>query len=309
MTDPRDRDRDRDNNGDGDGDRPAMTPFDEVYDRPDPREFFRTLGPLEYRTPHHAQRIFRRLVEARARSAHSAGADLTAGTPRPLTVLDICCSYGINAALLNHDLTLDDLYAHYTCRRAAGLGTAELAEWDRSWYAAHRRPDAARMVGLDVAPNAIAYARAVGLLDEGFAENLEAGPPSPELLAAARHARLITVTGGASFLSPRTFQPLLAAAEQPVWVAAFVLRTGSYQPIAEGLAPHDLITEKACAPTFPQRRFSGPGERRHAIDAVTEAGEDPAGKESEGYFHTALHLSRPAEDATAFPLGRLIRDS
>jgi SAM-dependent methyltransferase len=278
----------------------ARTSFEELYDLPDPRAFFRAFGPLEYRTPHHAQGVFRRMVAACAHSARAA---------EPVTVLDICCSYGINAALLNHDLTLDDLYAHYTSRQAAAFTTAELIKWDRAYYAAHRRPDAARVIGLDVAPNAIAYARAVGLLDEGFAENLEIAPATPALLRATKHTRLITITGGASFLSPRTFQPLLAGAHGPVWVAAFVLRTGSYQPIADGLRPYGLITEKATTRTFPQRRFTSAAEQQYAIDAVTAANENPRERETNGYFHTALHLSRPAADAAAFPLTALIPDS
>ncbi|MDH6580672.1 hypothetical protein [Kitasatospora sp. MAP5-34] len=276
----------------------AKTSFDEIYDQPDPRAFFRSLRRWEYQTPHHAQEVFRRVVTDCARTARAG---------EPVTVLDICCSYGINAALLNHDLTLEDLYAHYTSPQAAALTTAELIERDRSYYAAHRRPDAARVIGLDPAANAIAYARAVGLLDEGFAENLETVPATAALLRATHHTRLITITGGASFLSHRTFQALLAGTREPVWVAAFVLRTDSYQPIAEALTPYGLITEKATTPTFPQRRFTSANEQQYAIAAVTAAGEDPRGKETDGYFHTALHLSRPPEDATALPLTTLLR--
>lgn len=270
-----------------------MTSFDEVYDRPDPRCFFRLLGRWDYQTPRHAQGVFRRLAAARTETARTAV---------PVTVLDICCSYGINAALLNHDLTLEDLYAHYTSPRAAALSTAELIEWDRAYYAAHRRRDAYRVVGLDIAGNAISYALAVGLLDDGFTENLETAPPTPALLRAARPALLVTVTGGASFLSPRTFRPLLAAADEPVWVAAFVLRTGSYRPIADGLAPYGLVTERAAAASYRQRRFTSSHEQRFAVSAVMAAGEDPRGRETDGYFHTALHLSRPAKDAAALPL-------
>lgn len=275
-----------------------MTSFDQIYDRPDPRDFFRVLGRWEYQAPHHAQGVFRRLAAARTRAA---GGD-------PLAVLDICCSYGINAALLNHDLTLEELAAHYTSPQAAALTTAELIERDRAYYAARRRPDAVRMIGLDRAANAIGYALAVGLLDEGFAEDLEEDPPGAALLKAAQTVGLITVTGGASFLSPRTFRPLLSAAHREVWVAAFVLRTGSYQTIADGLAPFGLVTEKA-APTYRQRRFTSAQEQRHALDAVTALGEDPRGKESEGYYHTAFHLSRPAHDTTALPLPALLREA
>ncbi|WP_406470570.1 hypothetical protein [Streptomyces sp. NBC_01615] len=276
-----------------------MTSFDEIYDQPDPRDFFRVLGRWDYQTPQHAQGVFRRMAAARTRTARATG---------PVTVLDICCSYGINAALLNHDLTLEDLYAHYTAPQTAALTTAELIEWDRAYYAAHRRPDAVRVIGLDTAANAIDYALAVGLLDEGFAENLEVAPPTADFRRAAQPTRLITITGGVSFLSPRTFQPLVAAAHRQVWVAAFVLRTGSYQPIADGLKPYGLITEKAAAPTYPQRRFTSAHEQRHAINAVTALGDDPCGKETAGYFHTAVHLSRPTNDATAHPLATFLRD-
>ncbi|MFE4874006.1 hypothetical protein [Streptomyces sp. NPDC056682] len=274
----------------------GMTRFDKTYDQPDPRAYFRALSPFAYQTPGHAQRVFRRLRRA-----------LRTGDPatESLTVLDLCCSYGINAALLNHDVTLDELYARYTSPRAAQLSTAELAEWDREFYGERRLSDAVPVVGLDIAANAVAYGRAVGLLTEGFAENLESAPPSPELRRAVRRARLITVTGGSSFLSPRTFRPLLSAARGPVWVAAFVLRTTPYRAIAECLASFGLATERA-VPTFPQRRFTSLREQRYALDAVTASGNDPAGKESDGYFHTALHLSRPTSDVVATPLDALV---
>ncbi|MFJ1843357.1 hypothetical protein [Streptomyces sp. NPDC088146] len=276
----------------------GMTPFDDTYDQPDPRPYFRALGPWEYQTPHHAQSVFRHLLSTCGPSKDAEGPAETAG---PAAVLDICCSYGFNAALLNHHLTWNDLYAHYTSPHATGLSTTELIKWDREFYAAHRRPDAVRVVGLDAAPRAVSYARAVGLLDEAFAENLETAPAGPALRDAVRSTRLITLTGGASFLSPRTFQPLLDSIRGPVEVAAFVLRTGSYQAIADCLATYGLTTEKSVERTYPQRRFTSAQEQQYAVTAVLAAGEDPRGKESDGYFHTALYLSRPATDAVRTP--------
>ncbi|MEU6019242.1 hypothetical protein ABZ826_36090 [Streptomyces sp. NPDC047515] len=176
-----------------------------------------------------------------------------------------------------------------------------MTEWDRAFYAAHRRSDAVRVVGLDAAPRAVSYARAVGLLDDGFAENLETAPAGPALCQAVRHTCLITITGGASFLSPRTFRPLLENVHGPVRVAAFVLRTGSYQPIADCLKTYGLTTEKVSERTFPQRRFTSPQEQQYAVTAVIAAGEDPRGKEIDGYFHTTLYVSRPATDAAQSP--------
>lgn len=272
----------------------SMTPFDDTYDRPDPRAYFRALGPWEYQTPHHAQGVFRHMLDTCESSKDAAG---------PATVLDICCSYGFNAALLNHHLTWNDLYAHYTSPHATTMTTAELIEWDKAFYAAHRRSDAVRVVGLDAAPRAVSYARAVGVLDDGFAENLEVAPAGPALRQAVRRTCLITITGGASFLSQRTFRPLLESVQGPVRVAAFVLRTGSYQPIADCLKAYGLITEKASGRTFPQRRFTSPQEQQYAVTAVLAAGEDPRGKESDGYFHTTLYVSHPATDPAQSPSG------
>jgi hypothetical protein len=278
----------------------ARTGFDHVYDQPDPRGYFQAFGPFGYQTPHHAQQVFRRLVVA-----------LTPSNAKwRVTVLDICCSYGINAALLNHELTLADLSARYTSPETTTLSVEALVNADRVFYAARRHPTGplARVVGLDPARNAIDYACAVGLMDAGFAENLETTPASAALLAAVRDVRLITVTGGASFLSPRTFQPLLDNARSPVWVAAFVLRTGSYQPIADTLAGYGLVTETS-TPTFPQRRFTTSAEQRYAIDAVTATGHDPSRKETDGAYHTNLYLSRPSTDIAAMPLPALLPDS
>ncbi|MGG2460831.1 hypothetical protein ACO0M4_13605 [Streptomyces sp. RGM 3693] len=282
-----------------------MTRFDDIYGQPDPRAYFSALGALGYRTPHHAQSVFRRLLplvgfpEVAERPAGQEGGP-------PATVLDICCSYGINAALLNHHVTLEELYDRYTSPQVARLTTAELIESDREYYATRRRPDAVPVVGLDIATPAIAYGRAAGLLDAGFAENLEVAPPTTALYRATRGTRLITVTGGASFLSARTFGPLLEGRLEPPWVAAFVLRTGSYQNIADGLALWGLTTEKDTSRTYPQRRFTDADEQRYALAAVSAAGDDPRGKETDGHFHTALHLTRPAAHAVARPLHTLL---
>ncbi|MFD4630872.1 hypothetical protein ACFVYR_09260 [Streptomyces sp. NPDC058284] len=266
----------------------GKTRFDDIYDQPDPRAYFRTLAPYEYEIPQHAQAVFRRTRDLRARQR--------SGGEGPVTVLDLCCSYGINAALLNHDLTLADLYAHYTCDEAAALTPHELVERDKEFYASRRRLDATPVIGLDMAENATRYALDAGLLDEAYAENLERHPPSDGLRRAVARTGLITVTGGIGYISHRTFDALLGCAREPVWVSAFVLRTVPYDRIAETLAAHGLTTVTDSSRTYAQRLFTSPEERRDAVRQVILAGADPTGYESEGRYHTRLHESRPRTD-------------
>ncbi|MEU6083571.1 hypothetical protein [Streptomyces sp. NPDC047108] len=285
--------------GDSTAQSPGKTSFDDIYDLPDPRGYFRTLRPLEYQIPHHAQQVFRRLL-----AAHTP----VTGRDGPVTVLDLCCSYGVNAALLNHDVTLGDLYERYTNDRRSRLSTARLAEEDRAFFGSRHLPHGARVTGLDAARNAVAYGRASGLLTEGFGEDLEHAEPSRELTRALEPVRLITVTGGIGYVTSRTFERLLPHIAGPVWVAAFVLRTVSYGPIVDTLAGAGLVTQKATSRTFPQRRFSDPDEQRHAVEAVEAAGLSPAGKESAGYYHADLYLSRPTAHAAAFPVSDLLEE-
>ncbi|MGW4646190.1 hypothetical protein [Kitasatospora sp. NPDC004289] len=269
---------------------PGKADFAAAYAGPDPRGYFRALAPYEYLTPHHAQRVFRLLTAARA----------------PRAVVDLCCSYGVNAALLNHQLTLAELYHRYTDPALDSLSAEELTLRDRQFYAARRRPEAVPVIGVDVATGPVDHARRAGLLDAAFAENLERAAPSPALRALLADVGLVTVTGGIGYVSERSFDHLLACTASPPWVAAFALRAVPYGPVAEVLAEYGLVTERA-AGTFPQRRFTGPEERAGALRAAVEAGLDPAGLEEEGWYHAALYVSRPAAQVTARPLATLLR--
>ncbi|ANP52441.1 hypothetical protein J2Z21_008934 [Streptomyces griseochromogenes] len=259
--------------------------FDDIYVQPDPRAYFTRLAPLEYEIPHHAQPVFRR--EAAERAA------LDNGRPDRPVVLDVCCSYGINAALLNHDVTLAELYERYTSDTAGRMSTTELAAWDKEFYAGRRRPQALSVYGLDIAAPAVHYAQQAGLLDGAFTDDLEQAPPGPELRSALTDVGLITLTGGGSYVTERTFAALLDGARRPVWVSAFVLRTVSYEPVVRTLATYGLRTTVDPSRTYPQRRFTDEREQRYAIEAVRELGGDPSGREEAGRFHCVLYDSRP----------------
>ncbi|QIN79872.1 hypothetical protein GBA65_16560 [Rubrobacter marinus] len=271
--------------------------FDQIYDLEDPREYYNTLGEFDYCVPRHGQRVFRQL--ARALQEERAG---TGSRAKKLAVVDVCCSYGINAALLKHDLTLDDLYARYGSAEVAGLSCEELIEADAAFYRERRMEGAPETVGVDIAPNAVSYGVRSGLLDAGFAENLEEGEPTEDLGRAVAGTDLLTVTGGIGYVSQRTFDKLLDRATDGAeggapWVAAFALRWVSYGEISDVLAEHGLVTQKLPGHTFTQRRFTGDEERDYVLGELAGMGVDPAGKEDEGWYHADFYLSRPAEQA------------
>jgi hypothetical protein len=272
----------------------AKTNFDGIYDQPDPRSYYRSLGAHDYAVPHYGQQVFRRVLDA-----------LPVEQP---TLVDLCCSYGVNAALLKHDIELRDLYDRYRSDEVAELSAGELADLDREFYASTRHDLAPEVIGLDTADNAVGYAADVGLLDRGAAENLEMGDPSPSLAAAVGSADLVTVTGGIGYIAERTFERLLACSgpERKPWVAALCLRTVPFEPIAACLAASGLVTEQLDGVTFPQRRFTCDEEREYALSELDAMGIDPAGREADGAYHVNVFLSRPADDAAERPIHEIL---
>ncbi|MGH3819557.1 MAG: class I SAM-dependent methyltransferase [Pseudonocardiaceae bacterium] len=261
--------------------------FGHVYNLVDPRGYFQALRDMRYQAPAHGERVFTHLVQRRR--AYLDQDDVV--------VLDLCCSYGVNAALLNHDLTLDDLYARYGSLELAALSAEELAVADRAFYGERRRPCPVHVVGVDVADQAISYAQRVGLHWAGSSANLENEEPSAALAHHLAGVDLITVTGGIGYITERTFDRVLQCVSPAngCWVAVFALRWISYERIAEILARYGLVTEQLCGQTFRQRRFADDAERDYVLDELERMGVDPVGKETEGWYHSNFYFSRPVE--------------
>lgn len=273
--------------------------FDHVYNAADPREYFQALRPLHYEIPQNAHDVFTALLRARGEASGAQGRS---------SVLDMCCSYGVNAALLRCQVTMDDLFERYCDPSLAGLSSEELASADRLFYAERLLPDAPRMTGLDTADRAIAYARDVGLLDGGWAEDLEASEPSSALAKQISDVDLVTVTGGVGYITEHTFSRVLETFPEgrKPWVASFVLRMFPYDRIAESLAAHGLVTEQLAGTTFVQRRFASSEEETAALRGVMARGLDTGGKENDGWYHCDFYLSRPAAEVEKRPLSDLL---
>ncbi len=256
--------------------------FSNLYDQPDPRAYYRGLGRLDYEVPHHGRQFFDGALRGLDRD-------------EPV-VVDLCCSYGVNAALLKHDVELDELYAHYCADEISSLPTERLADVDRAYYADRRSDARLRVIGLDCSTPAVDYAVCVGLLDAGDSEDLEVADPSTALGTDLASADLVTVTGGVGYITERTFDRIMAcaSADEAPWVASLCLRNVPYEPIADCLEGFGLVTEQLPEITFPQRRFESDAERDFVLAGLHELDVDPRGREAEGRYHVNAYLSRPA---------------
>jgi SAM-dependent methyltransferase len=273
----------------------AKANFDSIYEQPDPRAYFRELCGLDYIIPDLAQPVFAAIVS-----------ELERLRGRPLRVLDIGCSYGINAALLQFPIDLDRMARRYAELPESLVGPAQLAMLDRSYFRSWPRRTI-EVVGLDASEPAINYARTTGVLHAGISGNFENAPLPASAREVLRGIDLVISTGAVGYVTERTMAKVLDAIGQPrPWFASFVLRMFPYDPIAQSLHSAGLVTERLAGATFIQRRFQTEGECSDVLARLEAMGIDTQGKESEGMFHAEFYLSRTPSDAAARPLTEMV---
>lgn len=269
--------------------------FDDIYALDDPRAYFSVLGGLDYMIPDVAEPVVRQILAAK----DSATSD------KPI-VLDVGCSYGINAAVHRFPLTFGGLRHRYARREMRAISSETLVDLDRKFYSAWPDVGLARFIGLDVSAPAIRYATAVGLLEQGVVADLETESLSTESARILRFTDVIMSTGCIGYVTEKTFSKILDATETRPWIISFVLRMFPYDCLAATFAKRGLVTERLTGATFIQRRFRDAEEFERTLATLAALGVDATGLESEGLFHADLILSRPESDARAAPLDDIV---
>jgi SAM-dependent methyltransferase len=255
--------------------------LDHIYTEPDPRAYFTTLRRLDYGIPQLAKPYFADLI----RQHHQARPSHT------VRVLDIGCSYGVNAALLNGDATMDELYERYADPAVHAMEQDALLAHDRKRFAGRRAR--ARIVGLDSSQPALDYARGAGLLDDAVCADLENNDLTESQRACLAGTDLVISTGCIGYVGASTITKVATAdGDRRPWMAHFVLRMVPFDPIEESLRALGYDIERVDR-LFRQRRFVSREEQNQVVDGLHAAGVDPHGLEDTGWFYAQLHLCRP----------------
>ncbi|RJO68201.1 class I SAM-dependent methyltransferase [Nocardia panacis] len=257
--------------------------FDEIYRRPDPRGYYARMAELNYRIPELAKPYFERQLAEYRRAT---------GVQTP-TVLDICCSYGVNAAILRFGATMRGLTDYY----AAEGDRAAMIHRDATRLAAADVGPEVRFVGLDASRPPLDYARDSGLLHETVHADLENSDPTPEQRRVLAGVDLVVSTGCVGYITERTLTRVAAA--DPVrrpWMAHFVLRMYGFETIAARLAGLGYRTVRAPG-LFEQRRFASDDERDQVLNTLAAKGIDSTDCEADGWLYTHLYLSRPQTES------------
>ncbi|MCE7003230.1 class I SAM-dependent methyltransferase [Kibdelosporangium philippinense] len=262
--------------------------LDHIYTQPDPRAYFTTLRGLDYCVPQLAEPHFADLIS-----------HLHASLGRTVRVLDMGCSYGINATLLNGGATMAELYHWYGDPDAHAMDHDALLDRDRKRFADHRKR--ARIVGLDSSQPALDYAYTAGILDDAVCADLETNELTELQRAQLSGTDLVISTGCIGYVGAQTVTQLATIDEDRMpWMAHFVLRMVPFEPIEKNLSALGYEVERVDS-LFRQRRFVSDEEQAQVMDTLHAQGIDPHGLEDTGWLYAQLHLCRPPSsvDSTA----------
>jgi carnitine O-acetyltransferase len=257
--------------------------FDHIYTQPDPRAYFSELRELDYCIPQLAKPYFMKLIQE-YRESHRIQAP---------NVLDIGCSYGINAALLRCDATMDELYEHYCGLDARTQDRNKLLARDQDLVRSRNRLEDTRFVGFDSSRSALSYALSAGFIDAAMHADLERHDPTKQQREQLASTDIVISTGCIGYVTEATISRVARAhGERRPWMAHFVLRMFPYEPVAESLARLGYETVHIEG-VFKQRRFASSEEQSLVLHTLSTAGVDPRGLEADGWLYSQLYISRP----------------
>lgn len=258
--------------------------FDEIYQKNDPRSYYSVLGSLDYVIPDVAFILLNQIIS-----------HLKKVKKRDLFVLDLGCSYGVNAVLLKYNLKFSHLFDRYTSSDVLSLNSKDIITMDKHYLKAWPRDQDIQFIGLDVSSPALNYAKETGAIEDVICANLEEEELTPQQVKTLQQVDLIISTGCIGYITCKTFEKIMRCytPDTATWVASFVLRMFPYMPISNVLKRYNLVTEKLKGATFIQRRFRDDNEFEETIKTLKSQKKSVREKEEKGFFHTEFYLSRP----------------
>ncbi len=276
----------------------AKATFDDIYTAPTPAAYFARMGELDYQIGEQARPFFLAAIDLLQEQL---------GDNHPTRVLDLGCSYGVGAALHNHDVTFRELATFFAAR--APEDYQECVQATQEFITRHRVENAAGFVGADASAAAIQFAVEAGLMEAGIARDLETTPQLPAREAAlVRECNLLTSTGAIGYVGQPTVSTLLehlgGAAEvgNGPYAVVTILRMFDSDPVARTFNEFGYVFARVPGAHLLQRRFESEVEQRNTIELLDQRGIDPSGLETEGNRYAEVFAAAPTAG-----IGRLMQ--
>lgn len=258
--------------------------FADIYTQKFPDDYLEEMKRLHYRIPDKTKTLYLSLAE-----------QLYNKLSRSINILDIGSSYGINAALMKHDLEMSDLDDYFLQEENTSL------EQTKQFFDKMPSNDHLKFYQIDISDNALQFSEDVKLCKKGICVNLETESlPIKEVPPFD----MIIATGCIGYIGYKAFSNLFelikkqqtkysqSETDKPIF-AFSVLRIFDMEKIQQTFDYYGYSLVRADLDPIRQRRFSDSDEKSQTVSLLHDKGIDSKSFEDDGHFYAHFYIASP----------------
>lgn len=260
--------------------------FTDIYTQDSPYRYLKEMDRLEYSISDSTKPLYNSII-----------GQLEEELSRPINVLDLGSSYGINSSLIKYNLTMSELNNFFLNE------TEPTKKETRQFYEECTSNDNINFYQIDISEEAIKFSEEMNLCERGINVDLEA--EKLNLLESLPKIDVVIATGCVGYIGHRAFSNLLKVIKNrqsnsiesekeyidPIF-AFSVLRMFGMEGIEEVFETNDYSIVKSDIKPIRQRNFSDSKEKIQAISLLHGMGIDTKKYEDDGNFYADFYIAK-----------------
>ncbi|AFS82382.1 hypothetical protein [Candidatus Nitrosopumilus sediminis] len=258
--------------------------FSNIYVQKFPNSYLKEMKRLEYRIPDETKPLYLSIAKK-----------IYNKLSKTINIIDIGSSYGINSALMKHDLSMSDLDDFFLKKEPS-------IEQSKQFFDALPSDDTLDFYQIDISEPALRFSENVQLCKKGLCVNLEMeNLPVQEL----PQSDMIIATGCIGYIGYKAFLNIFELLKKqqskenqdnpknrPIF-AFSVLRIFDMEDIEKTFNHYDYSLVKADMNPIRQRRFSDLEEKQNTLLLLHNKGIDTKWLEDDGHFYADFYIASP----------------
>ena len=260
--------------------------FNDIYTEDSPRSYLKEMDRLEYGVSDATKPLYNSIIE-----------QLEETLDRPINILDLGSSYGINSSLMKYNLTMSEVNDFFLKE------TEPTKKETKQFYEKCTRNDNLNFYQIDISKEALKFSEEMDLCERGISVDLEA--EKLNLLGSFPKIDLVIATGCIGYIGYKAFANLLkviknrqensikSKKEYTAPIFAFsVLRMFDMDDIKEVFETYGYSVVKSDIKLIRQRNFSDSKEKTQTIDILHKMGIDTKNHEDDGNFYADFYIAK-----------------
>ena len=262
------------------------TNFTDIYTQNSPYEYLKEMDRLEYSISDSTKLLYNSIIK-----------QIEKTVSRPINILDLGSSYGINSSLMKYDLTMLELNNFFLS------GSDPTKKETRQFYEECKNNDNMNFYQIDISKEALKFSEEMNLCVRGMNVDLE--DEKINLLELLPKIDVVIATGCVGYIGYNAFLNLLKVIknrqinskkfkkEYSAPIFAFsVLRMFDMSDIKEVFEMYNYSIVKSDIKPIHQRNFSDVKEKKQTISILHEMKVDTKKYEDEGNFYADFYIAK-----------------